>query len=556
MSNVPEFSPGYDLRWFRLALLAAIAVSATSTLSACAKKCRTGSTLSNGVCKSDMTLDSTVSTDVAGTSADPGAAVATQSGAQAAGPVGSASAGATGSATPSTPTASQPAASSSAGSGAAASGLGDPSSADPAAAGSGAAAATDPSNTASAPQMGECQPSETSCDGAMQLQCSSAGRWEPGIECPYVCVNGTCSGSCRPGEQQCSGNTTQACSEDGVWVDGEICPNVCSSGQCAGQCVPGAKQCSRLSVEICGDDGNWSSAESCPYVCEEGNCVGECEPNSVRCSSQTPETCDASGMWRPGQTCPYLCDNGRCTGTCRPGDDRCMGPVQELCSDAGQWTRQAITIGVCNVDCIPDESGCDGFEPTLCDASGHIRRLPVSPPACNAVCIPNASGCTPDHKSTRCSSDGGRIVVGQLSMTCGADCTTPGMEGACAGTGRVQSCGSDGLWKTVTAKTGDCVCDPGELGCGVASDLAVICKGAGSSNCARQVPRTNDASLLRCSDKGRWEITQRCGSCFLCPSGTPGRDTELGSACKSAGTSLVCVNNADCPIPAGANCVP
>lgn len=519
---------------FEILQLAAVAMVLAALPSACTKKCLKGTTLSNGLCRPD------------GSSPMPGADTSAVSAEAADAPANSNSSAGSQSAPSSMAAPSNQAMAGGSGTVAVATqnGLG----------GAAGMMAGQPMSSASGTQTGVCQPSETSCDGTTQLQCSSAGDWMPSVECPFVCMGGTCSGSCKPGAKQCAGNTSQTCSDAGDWTDAEECANVCSAGECAGQCSPGARQCSGLSVQICGDDGTWLPDETCPYVCDEGSCIGECVPNSVQCSSLTPETCDARGSWQAGRACPYICDSGRCTGSCRPGDDRCMGPTQELCSDAGQWSREPIKVGVCEVDCIPGTEGCDGTQPTLCDASGQIQRLSVSPPACGAVCSPNDPGCSPDHKTTRCSSDGRRVVVGQLSMSCGAVCTTPGMEGACVGTGMIQSCGSDGLWKTVQAKNGDCVCAPGTLGCALAADLSksppIVCTG-GPSNCARQ---GDNANVVRCSDRGRWESIQRCGTCFLCPAGTPGRNSVFASACRSNGTSLMCVSNADCPIPAGGNC--
>ena len=427
-------------------------------------------------------------------------------------------------------------------------------------AGAGGSAPNAPTGSDGVSTGASCQAGENSCDGIVKLQCSASGEWEPSVECPFVCVMGTCSGECRPGSKQCSANSVQSCTEEGVWVDAEMCPNVCAEGECAGQCAPGARQCSGASAEHCGDDGAWVVDQACPYVCSDGACVGECLPNSVRCSSLTPETCDAQGAWQPGQACRYICDEGRCTGSCRPGETRCSGPTEELCSEAGDWVQQEIRIGACNVRCIPGTESCDGTTttPTRCSASGQIERQPISPPKCNAVCQPNTRGCTTDRRATQCSSDGRRETVGELSVDCGADCTRPGMQGECSGINTVMTCGSDGMWRPGTARAGTCVCDPTErlVGCALASDMDVPCRTGGTSGCIRQSPQTGNARLLRCGSDWRWETTQTCPSCFLCAASSPDRQSKLGSACSFSGGNVQCISNRECPLLDGSCALP
>jgi hypothetical protein len=212
-----------------------------------------------------------------------------------------------------------------------------------------------------------CTPDAGMCgDGGAVIECSSAGQWVPGVQCPFVCSGGQCAGTCVPGTKQCSANVPQTCDSAGRWQSGAACSNVCSNGACALSCAPGAQQCSGNTPQTCDAAGQWQDGTMCPFVCSQGKCIGSCVPN-------TTETCGGAPTCNAGAS--HICDATGTWGPCTPGATPCVSvpagwqPVATTTTatcPSGFGTPQAYVTGftgggpyVCSCACAGTQA-CSG----------------------------------------------------------------------------------------------------------------------------------------------------------------------------------------------------
>lgn len=378
----------------------------------------------------------------------------------------------------------------------------------------------------------ECSAGEKACVGQSLRHCGADGLWMMEMPCPFVCADGACVGECEPGSRQCSESTVQECDELGNWMDSVVCPNVCLDGACAGSCSPGSAQCSGSTPQTCNASGSWDNGTGCEFLCTNGECTGECRPNDARCEGNRVQTCSAQGEWQAGSSCPFVCIDGSCTGQCRPDDVRCSGSQAERCSSEGRWEVDQncpylCSDGRCTGSCKPGDTRCGtSSRLQVCSANGSWNTGMVST-ECGAECMPGQPPICDDHVPITCDSQG-RLVRGRIQEnTCGAQCT-PGKSYDCMGT-RKPVCNDQGEFEyTVTRDQCGAECTPGEVGC---EGPGGRCWGA---NCRQIGEMGSPTGVFTCADDGTAQLATYCQPKF-CGDGT-NLDTQCNGAARVSGT--------------------
>lgn len=376
-------------------------------------------------------------------------------------------------------------------------------------------------DTTPGPNQGSCQdpvaicighqPGDALCDGKKQVICGPDLVTSTEVDCPVVCLHGSCVGTCTPGAVQCNGITPQTCAADGAWQDGAPCAYVCDAGVCTGTCAPGSKQCAMLVPQTCDAKGQWKDGAPCATSCTAGECTGACTAGTKQCNGSMLQTCDSNGTWQDDTACPYVCTSGACAGVCSPSSQQCNGLVPQMCDANGQWQNGVAcpflcAAGACGGECAPGAKQCNGLVPRDCDASGHWQNgaactYVCAAGGCTGVCTPGATQCK-DKIPQNCNASG-QWVDGTACQfvctagTCSGGCT-PGTK-QCNGT-TPQTCDADGAWQSGNA------CP---FACSNGSCTGVCVPGA--KDCNGLIPRTCDAA-------GQWQSGNACP--YLCSSGS------------------------------------
>jgi hypothetical protein len=401
-----------------------------------------------------------------------------------------------------------------------------------------------------------CASGDKRCNLQVPQSCTSAGQWQDGAPCTYVCLAGACSGNCVPGTVQCNGLIPQSCDASGVWQSGAPCANVCSAGICVNACTDGTKQCSGTDAQSC-VNGVWQSAGACPYVCAAGSCSGICTPGAKQCAEQVAQSCDATGQWQSAPPCQYVCAAGDCTGVCAPGSTQCSGQTTQACDATGQWQpgMACLTNKVCCGGACVDPTN----DPNNCAACGNACNLVNASAVCVGglcainTCQVNYGDCNADP------TDGCEVNLQTDVLHCGV------CNRACSAFHVAsKSCTAGACDSTCALGYANCVQPPAALaddGCerNVASN-DTSCGGCGN-NCLSQ------GAALQCGLKSGQPNQCICGSSMDCELGMAngqcnpdglctcdGASCVSGEACKELGTKSVCTCNGGAACASGETC--
>lgn len=219
---------------------------------------------------------------------------------------------------------------------------------------------------------------------------------------------------------RCAGALVVQCSESGEWQPaGEPCAFGCSEGACL-ECLPGSVGCAEVgsAPRECSELGRWVSLSPCPFerpFCSEGACLA-CAAGARRCSPEgLPQACSGEGTWRDearcgeGETC--VAATGAC-GRCSEGDARpCVG-LRGSCASGTQVCRADSSWGPCSVQ--PRQDTCDPGDDGNCDGTPNA---------------PEGGGCSCEA-DVSCGLEGA-LAVGQCRV--GISVCTDGVPSECTG---------------------------------------------------------------------------------------------------------------------------
>jgi len=322
------------------------------------------------------------------------------------------------------------------------------------------------SGDSNSPCETDCVPGATRCQGDRELQtCNQQGEWEDSV----TCMDGNALGACvQEPFLQPDGRTSAMCVDaacqsvlEGSWYEGFSLDEF-------GVCVNTAE------IALCNEAGELQPASSCTvgtcvdwYEGLDGNRAGECqtdcEPGDERCNGDGIQVCDASGNWGTTTECAGDAScmgdgaDGVLCGECVEGETDCSGDQIAVCGADNTWAapadcdfgRCAYTytgsrwVDACRGDCTPGEVLCNSASSSqTCGADGLWDDAVTC--AGETKCLLNnnydALGCVECVSAT----SGGNNTYNQNDSTCDA--------------GELAVCGSDNMWQTPVACTGEDVC--------------------------------------------------------------------------------------------------
>jgi hypothetical protein len=248
-----------------------------------------------------------------------------------------------------------------------------------------------------------CDSTCATCTGPAANQCSTC-------QSGWTLSAGTCSYTCDSTCATCTGPATNQCSTcaTGWNLSAGTCSYTCDS-TCATCMGPAANQCSTC------QSGWILSAGTCSYTCDS-TCVTCTGPAVNQCT-----TCQ-SGWTLASNSCSYVCHStcdtctgpainqcstcrtgwtfsaGTCTSTCDPSCASCSGPAPNECvSCQTGWTLSAGTCSYsCDSSCLtcigPAISQCSSCKPTGTLSTGICTYPP-------AICQSPCETCDPSSPS-------------------------------------------------------------------------------------------------------------------------------------------------------------
>lgn len=470
-------------------------------------------------------------------------------------------------------------------------------------------------------QCNVCVANEFSCGGADLRQCGPAGQ--------VLEARGTCRDAehchaegpvgycfvCDPGETQCSGaNQVQACTADrGGFGASTACEYGCqdnagNADYCAGCPVANEIQCVEEqrpgSTRVCPADRRaWGASQPCAAglgCVNDGSadyCADTCVPNQPSCVGDAGvHTCSATGEgFDPTR---YECANAgnlkRCVGGVLSSTDvvpcpaatpfclegacvECTGTTRECIPDTasrrecvnGTWhLENCAARGDGNVACYQgDCSPCNDASPPTCldndtrrhcvDGAWTSTDCAGATPVCSSLlrscaeCNANsAATCTNDTTRRSCATGTGTWTT----TPCDVHCLVVSGQGTCVAcdpdtTPATCTAGDDGILTcspTGSITTTPCL-DPAPV-CASVDDM-VQCVGCASGTCTGDTPYCldgiecvqcqPDSTTCRqapvaaglCNAEGSWEYDECTGATPRC----------------NAGSCVECIDNGDCP---------
>lgn len=407
---------------FLLAHVSLLAVA--SLLTACERKCPSGTALLNGGCiKVVQTEQGVMPASAAGSgvpagggtagtaAARPGSSAATETAAPSSGSMQSGMAMRS-----QTPGASNPSAPSTS-----------------ATSDAGAATSADNGEPANDEPVVVCSDGELQCSTAMlgTLETCVGGQWaQQPCAAEEMCLDAADGARCvlpveacagRDGENVCTdAGEMLACLPGGeamtvaTCTDAALCKAGIAAGACA-QCVPGTHQCNGQALETCDAQGQgFALQDSCASaaLCDakQGRCTApKCEAEQHVCEGSALKKCnqDLTPLESVRQCLPGLCDEeNRTCRMCMPGQARCGVGGRQQCDEQGQSFAAAA--------CPEDTPVCAGAgESVQC---GTTRDC--APRACHVASC-GSRQCT--YRPTPSSDTGCRYSEGQKIRPGGVD---------------------------------------------------------------------------------------------------------------------------------------